>query len=158
MAAFDGFGGLSQGDELVIVDFGLKGNVCRIYLGRPGVKPWGDDWNDAPYEHNAGVVYDEFVEGHVDVAFPFDAIVAEPSLGEWNSSYSKQDMLRRRVPCLAILRVDDRYDRWRFEDSFARVVAHGSAHKLFFGDKVVVGDASWLPTFATVLGWSKGMG
>ena len=26
-------------------------------------KQWGDDWNDAPYEHNAGVPYDDYYDG-----------------------------------------------------------------------------------------------
>ena len=39
-----------------IIDFERKGNVVRFYLGKNG-EQWGDDWDDAPYEHNAGKVY-----------------------------------------------------------------------------------------------------
>ena len=55
-----------------IIDFSKKGNVVRFYLGEDNCKDyWGDDWNDFPYEHNAGCVYDEYIAGIVDIAFPF---------------------------------------------------------------------------------------
>lgn len=151
------FGNYRKGTRLALVDFEAKGNVCRFWLGNPGARPWGDDWDDAPYEHNAGRVYDEFVAGHVDVAFDFAAIVAEPCLGELNSSWSKSDMLARTVPCLATLMVEDSYDRWRFEDSFTRTAANGHAHRFYLGDEVALGDDSWLPDYATVIGWGAGM-
>lgn len=40
-----------------IIDMEKKGNVVRFYLGENG-KQWGDDWNDAPYDCNAGTVYE----------------------------------------------------------------------------------------------------
>lgn len=43
-----------------IIDFERKGNLVRFYLGDDDLEEWyGDDWNDTPYEHNAGQVYDE---------------------------------------------------------------------------------------------------
>jgi hypothetical protein len=32
----------------------------------------GDDWDDSPYEHNAGIAYDEYVREYVDVVVPFN--------------------------------------------------------------------------------------
>ena len=70
-----------------IIDFEVKGNVVRFYLGnktdewgwtnknykdrngntpdwlKPNDTYYGDDWDDVPYEHNAGLVYDKFVKG-----------------------------------------------------------------------------------------------
>jgi hypothetical protein len=64
-----------------IIDFKRKGNVVRFYLGDATVHYWGDDWNDRPYEHNAGQVYEEFIKGYKDIAFDFDDLVLEPANG-----------------------------------------------------------------------------
>ena len=39
---------------------------------------YGDDWDDAPYEHNAGTVYEWFVKGYIDI---FEMIDGP---GRWN--------------------------------------------------------------------------
>ena len=76
-----------------IIDFEKKGNVVRFYLGeqtenwgwtnpeykdytgktptwlKPSDRYYGDDWDDKPYEHNAGTVYGEFIKGYKDIAF-----------------------------------------------------------------------------------------
>ena len=48
-----------------------KGNYIRFYFTTQD-DYWGDDWNDAPWEDNAGDVYSEFVEYFVDVIVPFN--------------------------------------------------------------------------------------
>lgn len=56
-----------------LLDLERKGNVVRFYLGVDELeKWWGDDWDDAPYEHNAGPVYERFVLAEADAVFPFD--------------------------------------------------------------------------------------
>lgn len=84
-----------------VIDVETKGNVIRFYLGENG-KQWGDDWDDAPYESNAGVVYKEFVERTVDAAMPFDLFVSEPAASTHNSEWTKKDMIDRKVPALLI--------------------------------------------------------
>lgn len=108
------------------IDFALKGNVARIFLGKDDLERWwGDDWNDTPYEHNAGEVYDQFVAGHVDVAFPFEAIVLEPSDGEINSRWCKDDMRDGKVPMFAVLTEPDKIpDAWNYEYSFAVLMGY----------------------------------
>lgn len=32
-------------------------NSCAYFTTQPVTQQWGDDWNDAPYEHNAGDPY-----------------------------------------------------------------------------------------------------
>ena len=59
-----------------IIDFERKGNVVRFFLGADDCFDyWGDDWDDAPYDCNAGTVYSRFVTGRKDVSFPFDSLV-----------------------------------------------------------------------------------
>lgn len=84
-----------------IIDWQKRGHVVRFYLGSDHLESWhGDDWNDAPWEHNAGRVYDEFVRGYVDAAFAFDAELHEPGDGVANSQWTKNDMVARSVPFL----------------------------------------------------------
>lgn len=124
-----------------IIDFKKKGNVVRFYLGEKTpdwgwvnpdyikggktpdwLKPedgyWGDDWDDRPYEHNAGQVYEEFIKGYKDVAFDFDDFVLEPADGAWdrNSRWSKEDMIARKVPCIIAVPKEVHQDTW--DDAF----------------------------------------
>ena len=67
-------------------------------------KQWGDDWNDAPYEHNAEIPYDDYKEGDerveveiVKVPFyvPYDGgweIRFACDWGGCNSPFSVQDI------------------------------------------------------------------
>ena len=117
-----------------IIDFELKGNVVRFWLGKNG-KQWGDDWNDAPYESNAGSVYKEHVKGHIDLVFAFDSIVMEPSdTSQTSSQWTKEDMMNRKVPCVIVLPAE----HVREEDScltdFDRLVGDEQAVQFYFGD------------------------
>lgn len=120
-----------------IIDFARKGNVVRFFLGKDDLQDWyGDDWNDTPYEHNAGQVYDEFISAVKDVTFSFDDLVLEPK-DDWhncgNSSWSKDDMIARRVPCLIVVPaalVDD------YQDNFSFYVGYDGIKKYYFGDSM----------------------
>lgn len=118
-----------------IIDFKKKGNVVRFYLGKDSLKEWwGDDWDDAPYEYNAGQVYDEYVTGHSDVFFNFDNLVLEPSDGTNDSGYSKQDMIDRKVPCLIVVPKELAEDSW-YSD-FQHWVGAAGIKKYYFGDEI----------------------
>ena len=140
-----------------IIDFKRKGNVVRFYLGektpdwgwtrsdytRNGTTPdwlkpsdtyYGDDWDDRPYEHNAGQVYEEFIKGYKDIAFDFDDLVLEPCNGELNSSWSKDDMVARRVPCIIVIPKEVHEDSW--EDSFKHWCSCDGIKKFYFGDNL----------------------
>ena len=123
-----------------IIDFKKRGNLVRFYLGEDNLKDWcGDDWNDRPYEHNAGTVYERFEAGHCDVVFPFDMIVAEPCedyRNHYNSEWCKDDMKERKVPCIVVVSRDDYWG----EDEFGRFIADANATKYYFGDKMDPSD------------------
>lgn len=87
-----------------IIDFERKGNVIRFYLGDDDAKYYGDDWDDSPYQHNAGPVYDRFIKGYVDLSVPFSYDVVEPA--DKSERYSKDDMVNRIVPCITIVAFD----------------------------------------------------
>ena len=111
-----------------IIDFDKKGNVVRFYLGPTNKNDyWGDDWSDKPYEENAGSVYDRFVTGIIDIAFPFDYSVFEPADSYWNqtSNCSKEDLKNEKLPCIVVSTNDDDY---------YGLAASKSAAKFFFNE------------------------
>ena len=118
-----------------IIDFEKKGNLVRFYLGENG-KQWGDDWDDAPYDCNAGTVYSEYVKEIKDVAFPFESIVLEPCDGVTNCQYSKQDMIKRKVPCLIVVPPEIASEcAWRDCD-FYYWATNDNVKKYYFGDEM----------------------
>ena len=119
-----------------IIDFDKKGNLVRFFLGDDDCHDYyGDDWDDSPYEHNAGRVYDEFIKDHVDVVFPYNFVVNEPS-EDWrnqgNSPWCKDDMRDRKVPCIIAAKPSD--DEWHSDDEFNYWLAQDSTIKIYFGD------------------------
>lgn len=119
-----------------IIDFKKKGNVVRFYLGEDDCNDYyGDDWEDSPYEHNAGEVYEEYVKGHVDIAFDFDCLVLEPQ-DDWhnqgNSEWCKDDMKDRLVPCIIVVprQIVD------YNDDFRHYIGMADVVRYYFGDKI----------------------
>lgn len=151
-----------------IIDFDRKGHVVRFYLGEKdpkwgwtnpnyknqygGTPDWlepsntysGDDWDDTPYEHNAGSVYDYYIKGYKDIAFNFTDIVMEPCEGQLNSYYCKNDFINRTVPCIiAIPRaVWEKYynttpwEKMHSYEYWAKEVADPDVKKFYYGDIV----------------------
>lgn len=121
-----------------IIDFEKKGNVVRFYLGKDDCDNyWGDDWNDEPYEYNAGSVYDEYIKGYLDVAFNFNYYVFEPC-DDWKNDrlyFSKEDMKENKIPCIVAVPEEligcsnDRYIEWIGSNS-EKIV------KFYFNDKL----------------------
>jgi hypothetical protein len=69
---------------------------------------WGDDWDDAPYEHNAGMpyMYDEHNQRGGEA--PWDIVVVSfssdlepPDRHHWNSPYSVESINKGAVAWLA---------------------------------------------------------
>lgn len=121
-----------------IIDWLKKGNLVRFYLGDESDNEyWGDDWNDKPYEHNSGSVYEEYVKGYVDVLFPFDWDVAEacedyPAYSG-NSPYSKEMFKERKVPFLVAVPHDNEESYW-FDRTYTNILADGNSVHFFFND------------------------
>lgn len=116
-----------------IIDFDKKGNVVRFYLGDDDCNDyWGDDWNDAPYEHNADTVYDQYIKKYVDIFFPFDSLVLEPS-DDWRDMwYSKENMKKHVVPCIIVIPKTVRGDDWN--NSFSHWVGAKEIYKVYFNE------------------------
>lgn len=125
---------MRKGLSMKIIDFERKGNLVRFYLGADDCTDyWGDDWNDAPYDCNAGTVYDEYVKGVMDIVFPFNALVLEPS-SNWraNTQFSKEDMKNRVVPCVIV--VPEKLAATSWHDQFEDWVGAKDVMKMYFGD------------------------
>ena len=121
-----------------IIDFAKKGNVVRFFLGNDDLTEWyGDDWNDTPYEYNAEQVYDQYVSGYRDIAFPFDSLVIEPCEGTNNSEWCKDDMRERKVPCIIVVPKEINDDSWYGQD-FNHWIGVDGIQRYYFGDKMEV--------------------
>lgn len=121
--------------KMQIIDFVRKGNVVRFLLGDASSDYWGDDWDDAPYDCNAGEVYDKYVKGHRDIIFPFDDLVLEPCDGAYGDTWvTKEDMKNRRVPCIIV--VPKALYEDTYKDAFRDWVGADGIHKFFFGDEM----------------------
>jgi hypothetical protein len=119
-----------------IIDFERQGNVVRFYLGADDcTNYWGDDWNDAPYDCNAGTVYSDFVKGHCDIAFPFGVEILEPCNGVVNCNFSKEDMKNRAVPCIIAV-PEEVLDNYWASDDFYKFVGNDKVKKFYFGDEM----------------------
>ena len=119
-----------------IIDFERKGNVIKFYLGEDSLKNWtGDDWNDRPYEHNAGLVYEEYISGTEQIALKFEDVVREPADDYLNSNFCKDDMKERKVPCLVIEK-NCEVTGWGDIETFESLVCKENSIKIYFGDSI----------------------
>ena len=124
-------------ENLQVIDFEKKGNVIRLYLGSPDCTDyWGDDWDDSPYDCNAGIVYERFVIDTLDLAIPFDSLVIEPCNGVVNCGYSKEDMKVRRVPCLLIVPASVTEGKEWVGEDFQYWIGNAQAFRIYFGDDI----------------------
>lgn len=121
-----------------IIDFEKKGNVVRFYLGADDCSDyWGDDWDDAPYDCNAGRVSPDYIAGMRDISFQFDRLVLEPCDGCFCCEFSKEDMKLRKVPCIIVVPQDLAAMSWNTD--FSYWVGADGVMKFYFGDPM---DAS----------------
>lgn len=127
---------MAKKKQLGIIDFEKKGNVVRFYIGDINKEYWGDDWNDRPYEHNAGTVYSQYVDRVIDIAFPFDCDVLEPA-DDWhyrdNSPFCKEDFMNRKAPCIIV--VPNQPDTWN-DNCYSELCGSENVIKFFYGDSI----------------------
>lgn len=112
-----------------VIDFEKYGNVVRFIMGDADLENWGgDDWNDSPYEDNAGSVYDQYEMGQpIEVAWGGDYLVKEPI----GIGVSKDGMKNRAYPMIAVLKTQPE-DGW-YSDSYIRVVSNEKAVRFYMG-------------------------
>lgn len=84
----------------------VEGGVA-YFTTRDLAHQWGDDWNDAPYEHNAGSPYSfgdrdraRGIEPWTLVRVAFTCPLCQPSDGCSNSPYSVDQINEKRTPWL----------------------------------------------------------
>lgn len=105
---------------------------------------WGDDWNDAPYEHNAGTPYEwhERVDSEkptweiVKVAY-YANLETPASLAGINSSYSVQMINSGAIAWLAS-------NRWEKSDNMVSILA-GATLEQFIALVELSGGEVYLP-------------
>lgn len=126
----------------VICDWEKKGNLVRFYYCSEDKyeQVWGDDWDDAPYEHNAGPVYDKYYDGVIDICFAFHVEVLEAQ-DDWtyggNSPYSKEGFKDRLAPIIIAV-IPKENERWAEDDYHQLIGADNSNRilKFYMGDDI----------------------
>jgi len=85
-------------NRLADVEMDMLGGeyVLTLYITKGDVENfWGDDWDDVPYEHNAGTVYDQFVDSKMLLYLnTYNYNVLRASYGYSSSSPYSKNMLR----------------------------------------------------------------
>lgn len=72
-------------------------------------KQWGDDWNDKPYEHNAGEPYTEMTIDEKKVKADMMKVllrsyhIMTPRTNYINSAYSVEEINNKKVPWLQLV-------------------------------------------------------
>jgi hypothetical protein len=61
-----------------------------FFTTKPLSEQWGDDWNDAPYEHNAGIPYQD-TPGQI-TKLAWEANLDQPCDGRYNSPWSVEQI------------------------------------------------------------------
>lgn len=118
-------------------------NLCYVkrnfayFTSIPLELQWGDDWNDAPYEHNAGEPYYDhrpnpgasYID-HSILKVAYDGNFEEPRDSFSNSSYSVEQINKREVPWLKSWLKEDELTVWGGDslDTFIEVVTKGGGN------------------------------
>lgn len=119
-------------DELFLIDFEKKGNQLRLFFGEDK-DYYGDDWNDAPYQHNAGRVYERYIKDTAVLSFYYDDIVLEPA-DEYNLDVSKDDFVEMKIPAFVVLRVKDRKPGIHYTSyTFNQLLGMHNVFRFYFG-------------------------
>jgi hypothetical protein len=74
----------------------------RVYFTSGDIeKQWGDGWNDAPYECNAGEPYDTIEGQKIEITkLIYEGDFDQPCTGKSNSGYSIETINKRVTPWL----------------------------------------------------------
>lgn len=99
---------------------------------------YGDDWDDTPYEHNAGIVYGKYVDYELVIRIAYETAFLFPCDGADNSMWRREDMRDGTVPLFVMLDEETNavYAKdWRFDDfPYAFAIGLRDAHRFYFGD------------------------
>lgn len=89
-----------------IIGWLSKGNVVTFMLGKDDLDYWGgDDWSNAPYEHNACTYPTTGIEECITLAFNINKsvrVAADDKEFGGNSPFSMDDFKARKAPIMYI--------------------------------------------------------
>ena len=79
-------------------------SITTLYFTNDMEKQWGDDWEDAPYEHNAEPPYENETDIYSIIIEHCFSDICTPMKGYSNSPYSVKDINEGIVPWITIPR------------------------------------------------------
>lgn len=119
-----------------VIDFEQKGNVVRFYYGTNKNNEYhGCAWSIPPYEHNAGMVKQQYVKGSVDIAFNAMYMVLSPETDyhyNGHSPFSKDDFKNRKAPCIIVKKLEQS-DEWVY---YSELTGDKTALQIYFNDDI----------------------
>lgn len=139
----EGYATIQEEEEIMktlICDWKTKGNLVRLYCCDEDqyCDVWGDDWDDVPYEHNAGQVYDRYVSCIIDLYFGWDIVILEAE-NDWeyngNSPFSKQMFKDGKAPIFIAYR-PHKNDYWDGSE-YHQLIGGKNTNRIF---KFYMGD------------------
>jgi len=93
----------------------------KLYFTEKFDDQWGDDWNDVPYEHNAGQPYEEDDRRVISIYFEGGDFIF-PNHNQCNSQFSVEDINKGDIPWLRPAEWADHECRIRGGDRMAEVL------------------------------------
>jgi len=124
-----------------IIDFTKTSNCVKFFLGADDCDDYhGDDWNDTPYEDNAGKVYDRYVLGTRTIYFDIEDVILEPSDSWGTSCLSMNDLKERKSPCCIVV-LSQALEGKEGHITFNDWVNYKGAIKYYLGDNMEPGVA-----------------
>lgn len=109
-------------------------NLFAYFTTKELTKQWGDDWDDVPYEHNAGTPYKENGMEIVKVAYSAD--METPQHGHYNSPFSVETINNGAIAWL-------RSSKW---SKVKVVIPAGTSLEDFIYKIELVGGEVYLPS------------
>lgn len=81
------------------------GMAALYYMDKDAKDVWGDDWDDIPYEHNAGEPYvrDGDTLEKIIVEVPYESTMVLPCDGYLNSPYSVEMINTGQIPWIKFI-------------------------------------------------------
>lgn len=116
---------------------------------------WGDDWDDAPYEHNAGDPYDHHRKSrgaepvyHETLKVAYESDHETPCSNHCNSPWSVKSINARNVAWLSV-------PNWKLDDGSMKPLFAGATLREFIQTIETAGGEVYLPRTVATKFWSE---
>lgn len=97
--------------DLRVLDAEVSEHCVRFYLGTEKTyqegKFHGNDWNDSPFDCNAGTIYPVYCKAILDIYFEWDTVVRDAPPVSGPIYWSKNDIKAKRYALVYVEKEDE---------------------------------------------------